>query len=473
MENNIVAANARQVDFLFEYEVKNREFDSICLVAAYLELQGYTTAFVNSWDSLYHKPMPYRAKVMVISACYNDSVYDYFCGHAYEFDKVVNLQWEQIHTNGLYNSKERTSWNYEGTVLNVRHICWGEKEIHYLIDRYAFRPEYLFNCGYIPLDFYRPELRLLSKNKKELYNKYNLSHSKKTLLFISSFSYVGLPKSEEAIAEKEKIAEIRKIHGDSQKVIIDWFSRLLKNHPELQIVYRPHPSEADNEMLHKLALKNEGFFVIKDESIRNWILNCDVLYNWESTSVIEMYASNKKTCIIRPIEIPFEEDMPVFAKEKYHAITTYEELENSLNNDEWSIFPGLNDELLDYYDIQDIPSFQRVGDLLINTFRDNQYHSRGVTNTIFDNATPKLLERIKENIKKSALFYILVRASKFIWMGNKTIKAKFEKILEKDSKEMERHDEYFREKGIQNRSTEEEIRETIDRYKQVLKTMYY
>ena len=31
----------RDVDFLFVYEVKNREMDSICLVGAYLEEKGY------------------------------------------------------------------------------------------------------------------------------------------------------------------------------------------------------------------------------------------------------------------------------------------------------------------------------------------------------------------------------------------------------------------------------------------------
>ena len=31
----------KKVDFLIEYEVKPREFDSMCLVAAYLKSKGY------------------------------------------------------------------------------------------------------------------------------------------------------------------------------------------------------------------------------------------------------------------------------------------------------------------------------------------------------------------------------------------------------------------------------------------------
>ena len=81
----------QDVDFLFIYEVRNREIDSICLLGAWLEEQGYTVAYINSWDTMYHWNPEYRAKVAVISACYSDGTYAFFTGHALHFDKVVNL----------------------------------------------------------------------------------------------------------------------------------------------------------------------------------------------------------------------------------------------------------------------------------------------------------------------------------------------------------------------------------------------
>ena len=44
----------REVDFLFVYEVRNREMDAVCLVGAYLEEKGYRVGYINTWDRLYH-----------------------------------------------------------------------------------------------------------------------------------------------------------------------------------------------------------------------------------------------------------------------------------------------------------------------------------------------------------------------------------------------------------------------------------
>ena len=57
-------------DILFTYEVRNRELDSICLLGAYLEKKGYRVGYINTWDSMYHWTPEYRAKVIVVPACY-------------------------------------------------------------------------------------------------------------------------------------------------------------------------------------------------------------------------------------------------------------------------------------------------------------------------------------------------------------------------------------------------------------------
>ena len=51
----------KDVDFLFIYEVLNREMDSICLLGAYLERRGYSVAYLNTWDTMYNQLPEYRA----------------------------------------------------------------------------------------------------------------------------------------------------------------------------------------------------------------------------------------------------------------------------------------------------------------------------------------------------------------------------------------------------------------------------
>ena len=132
--------------------------------------------------------------------------------------------------------------------------------------------------------------------------------------------------SDEGLDGKDNI----ELQENSQKMILDWFRRLAKEHGDLQIVYRPHPAEANNETLLQCEKEVPSFHVVAKESIRNWILNSDILLNWKSTSMIEAYASGKKTLVLHPTKIPFKLTMPFFEEGHYKAVTSYEELEAGL-----------------------------------------------------------------------------------------------------------------------------------------------
>ena len=446
----------KEVDFLFEYEGKNREFDSICLIGAYLESRGYTVGYVNTWNTLFHTPPEYQARVMMLSACHDDASYDYFCGHAHSYDKVVDMQWEQVRSNNVELHDEYTGWGYSGVALQTRHICWGEREKQSLIARYGFQPEFLGICGYTPLDFYRPEFQTLSENKQILFRRYRLDPLKKTLLFVSSFAEIGLPKSEQAVGnfgdEEEKNTE-RTISIESQEIILSWFIRLLQEYPEFQIIYRPHPAEADNPLLQKYAKEVSNFFVLTQESIRNWIINCDILYNWQSTSMVEMYTSGKSVYLLRPVRVPPILDISIFEEGKYHSVSSYEQFRASALSDGMNEFPIPVQDLLSYYDIQEKPTCQRVGDYLIETLQDDSYHSPPVSRTVF--SVRSRLGRIR-------------RKWKAIWVSslyhNKTMPAALKKRLEED----DRHFAYYRQKIRQNNIPEKEIRLQLKEYRHLI-----
>lgn len=71
----------RDVDFLFVYDVKNREFENISLLGAELERRGYKVGFQSFWHSYTHRfYTKYRTKVAVLATCYKDTVYRTFTG---------------------------------------------------------------------------------------------------------------------------------------------------------------------------------------------------------------------------------------------------------------------------------------------------------------------------------------------------------------------------------------------------------
>ncbi len=149
----------KKVDFLFVYEVKNREIDSVCLLGAYLETKGYSDGYINTWDSLYNAYEEYDTEVIVLSGACGNGSYKYFTSHAMSFKKAINLQWEQVLVNYARYGDGKTSWDYSGVALNIRHVSWGNDNRKFLHEKFGIDENLLRTCGYIPLDFYREEFK--------------------------------------------------------------------------------------------------------------------------------------------------------------------------------------------------------------------------------------------------------------------------------------------------------------------------
>ena len=432
----------KDVDFLFVYEVRNRELDSICLLGAYLEKQGYKVAYINTWDSYFNRTPEYRAKVIVIPACYTSETYSFFTGQqALKFDKVVDMQWEQVLINMVTHSKVQTGWDFRGQALKTRHVSWGENNRNYLMERYGFTPDKTRVCGYLPLDLYRDEFRAATLSREELFGRFGLDPQKKTLLFISSFAEAGKPESEIKLLEgdRDELMENIRLQEISQETILEWFKQLAREDENIQIVYRPHPAEADKPALFESAKDIPNLHVIGGKSIRNWIMNCDILCNWQSTSMIELYASGKRTLLMRPVEIPFKLAMPIFEEGHYRAVHNYEELKEQIG-EENPEFPIDKDVLLQFYSITDQPAYERVAKFMIDTLNDPDYHSEDI-------------------------------GGHLTWKGrilNRT-KNKFALLRTRLGGAKDDHDTYFEQKMRQNRVTPRELREKLDQYKGMMK----
>ena len=446
----------RDVDFLFIYETRNREIDSICLLGAYLESRGYRVGYINTWDSMYHWHPEYRTKVALLSACYGDGEYAFFTGHALRFEKAVNLQWEQVIMNGVACSREKTDWDYRGEGLKTRQVSWGENNREYLHDKFGMDYAMTRVCGYLPLDFYREELRGATAEREELFARYGLDPKRKTLLFISSFAEAGKPVSEAAVVggDEQESRDNILLQESSQQILLDWFRQLLRDEEGLQIIYRPHPAEAKNPEFLKRAREIRDFHVIQQESIRNWIRNCDILCNWQSTAMIELYAAKKKSLILRPIPIPFKRAMPIFDEGHFRAVTCYDELLREVR-EEHPVFPVEEERLLQFYSVEEQPAYERVGTYLIDTLNDPEYHSRDIGGHV----TPKgrIIHRALawKNVMKARAAHSARKLS-----GNGEQRP--------DADENYIQNSYYYQMMRQNRISRRELRRQIDLYKSLI-----
>jgi surface carbohydrate biosynthesis protein len=337
----------RKTDFLFVYEVKNRELENICLLKYELEKRGYSAELVETWEYVHKYHEPIEAKVTISFAMYNDDVFNYIASFTNRLEKVVNLQWEQIYTNSV--EQEESIYTVKGIAKKAIHICWGNHTVQRLISMGV--PERNVELtGHIALDFLRKELVGYYMNRHEICKKFNLPENKKIHLFVSSFSFIGMPdktlKSDLYQNLSYNPMDFKQISAVSQQLILEWFRSVLENNESDIIIYRPHPAEVGNVELVRMAKEYGNFYVISSESVKQWVLVVDMIYTWYSTSVAEVITAGKDCIVLRPHAIPYPMEIPIFNDATF--ITTLSEFRRIFKGEK-QYSSVSKEQLADYY----------------------------------------------------------------------------------------------------------------------------
>ncbi len=348
----------KHVNFLFIYEVKAREFDNICMLAAELENRGYTTAFINSFAAMDNMNLinEYSCDICIISAGYNTGTVLYFTAHAVKFNNVVNLQWEQFMKSDSAFIKDNL-WYFNGLAHNVFHVSWGKWNEKRLTEFCGIPKEKVLTSGYLNFDYYRPKLNSTIIDKKQLMEEFDLLKYEEVCLFISSFALINLPQNILSDVKKAiNVSEHMPFSVNSQKEILNWFVRFLQKNKNKAIIYRPHPAEKENPVILNLAEKYENFYVIDKYSIKHWIYNIDVIYSWLTSAAGEVWNAGKSCYILRPI--PYKKGEDLIYYENAEFVKTYSEFENTFNKKQY--FPIADEEMKFYYSADETPAYVKL-----------------------------------------------------------------------------------------------------------------
>lgn len=379
--------NNYSLDFLFIYEHKARELESICLLKAYLEQSGYICDVLWIRD-LNKSRLPYstykKPHVVITFALYNNESFFY---HVIDIVgkqvKIVNLQWEQVLSKKYIDLNFHTPKELASLAT---HICWGKCCYDRLVS-HGIKNAVI--TGAIQLDFLRDELRWFYISRDELMTKYNMDKSKRLILYISSFTYATASRNTINAVEKLLNANVDDFVLLSQKsryATLNIFEKILQTINDVYIIYRPHPGEFKDSLIQTLEGRYPNFKVISEFSLRQWILTADEIITWFSTGVAEIYYAGKNCYILRPFPIDTEIDVETFKNAKY--IYTYEDLYNVLVGKVKYPFPIDVQLLKNYYDQQtNNPSYKRVSNLLIDVLTTNKYdviyHAQKLPYSIF------------------------------------------------------------------------------------------
>ena len=269
------------LDFLILYEHTVREYESDLLLKLELERRGYTAEIRQLLDPkhlrLFGKDKP---EVLVASCMYdNEAINSHVYNNIGKCNKIVNLHWEQM----LSDTQEEGDWfNMNGNAKRCVQTCWGKRTAARL-QAHGMDAKNTPVTGAVMMDFLRPEFNGYFKDKATLCREFGLDPNKKLHLYISSFGYASMNNDE--VAELSRMAGtdftgFAKTNRVSMKETLSWFEQYLTAHPEVELVYRRHPSEWNSPALEELARKCPNFHVIFADSVKQWIVAADSISIW-------------------------------------------------------------------------------------------------------------------------------------------------------------------------------------------------
>lgn len=364
----------QEYDFLLMYEHKVRELDNLCLLKYELDKRGYRTKilYANNFDLIEARTVMYRTKVLVIGYCYTSSSIRDYASYRIKFDKVINLQWEQVTTNE--QEKDSGSFrNLSGLAKEIVHISWGEKNQKRLIEKAGVAPQNVKVTGNITMDLLRPEFRGFYFPREEICRRYDLPEEKKLCLFIAGFKYVEVS----AEAKRATIARFGagrrhylEVAEKEQLTILQWFRQFLEENKDCVIVYRPHPGDP-SPRAEKLAQEYENFRVISELSVKQWIAVSDLVYAWNSTAILEAFFAGKNPIYLCPYPIPEDQDHPLLME--MNKVEDYETFRKTVSGEVLDI--GLTKEMVNPFYLVDEKraSYLKIVDAFEEVYRDDIY----------------------------------------------------------------------------------------------------
>lgn len=351
----------KKLDFIIFIENRNRDLESACLLKCELQRRGYSVLICSAlyWGNF--TTLLFReAKIIIVPGLYNNLYVKKYIAFSKSLPhNIINLQQEQVVAPAYIESETGFPSGY---AQSFYHVCWNYWR-QSCLKRYGTPESHAWPFGSMNLDLTRPMFQDYFPSRAELAKRYQLDINKKWSIFISSFAcpqeYVELYKKQYPnTKDAETVSQMGQLQSQSRPVILEWIQRFLKENPNFEFIYRPHPSEVRDSALDSFAEKNDRFHVINNESLRIWIQVCDVLNNWLSTSIADVYFMHKNCSIVRPVDIPTHLDYEILNK-KYFICTYNEFVDYQLAPQNYP-FPVHTDILLDMYIYDDIPTFVKI-----------------------------------------------------------------------------------------------------------------
>lgn len=363
-----------ELDFLFIYEHKVRELENLCLMKYELDRRGYKTRIVyidDAANAMCDRPI-YHAKVVCTMACYDNYTLFWHTKEFVKFEKVIDLQWENI-VYSKDENREDAYKNYLGIGKEVVHVSWGKQNIRRLLNAAHLNKKKVKLTGHVGMDFLRSPLNKYYLSREELFAKYQLPLNGQVILFASPYYGDNLSQDyKDGMCERfgEDWIEYYNFMCESQKIVISWFEQLCKDNPDCIVIFRPHPGHP-SIMANKLADKCNNFRIISGESVKQWIVTCDKVYTGNSSVIVEAFFAKKMCQLLFPLPTTPGFELSLIADSQ--KITGYGEFVESVGAGRQE-FPTPQESIEEIYLIDwETPNYIKFADMAEEVLHDDYY----------------------------------------------------------------------------------------------------
>ena len=229
-------------------------------------------------------------------------------------------------------------------------------------------------------------------------------------------------------------------------------------------IWLENVDEASKKELLKLSEEIPNFFYISKYPVKHWIVNCDKIYNWTSTSAAEVYAAGKQTFILEPVPVDHRVTYPFF--EGGETIKTYEAFKATVELDKDAVNQPLDTaKFNECYMQTETPVYKNLCDVLEETFHSTEY----ICNNYYPTNSQK--ERLFEN--RYAKFWnsypniLLVKLAKSTSWNISLLNNRRDKAVP-DRKNVAKLKKYYDGRTKANASSPEEIAELIAKFRTII-----
>ena len=364
----------RELDFLFLYEHKVRELENLCLIKYELDRRGYRTEIryiEDAGNALAVKPF-IHTKVLLVMACYNNQTLNWQTKDFVKFDKVIDMQWENIVYPKDEDRKDAYK-NYTEIGKDVVRVSWGKQNEKRMLDAVKMDPRKLKVTGHVGMDFLREPLNRYYLSREELFVKYQVPEDKKVILFASP--YYGDQLGESYIKDMcfrfgDNWVDYYRFMCESQVQVLGWMEKILQEDEGICFVFRPHPGHP-SRCAQELAEKYDNFKIISGESVKQWIVACDKVYTGNSSVVVEAYFAKKMCQLLFPL--PVTEGFELKLISDSAKITDFEGFKASVYADSEE-FPTPRESIEEIYLIDwTEPSYIKFADMAEEVLKSDYY----------------------------------------------------------------------------------------------------